>query len=283
MYSTIKIRSFSFISLAIVLIFSSYGYCEVDAKVSSLDDKILVTIDGGSATKKSPISRALAKKFNLVYIETGALYRTIAYVLVQAGIMPEPKNENKIDEFLENARCEYLLEDRKVKFSINGVCLTAKELRTGDINVSVAKYSSLFESISDFCIKCIQEIMDLKEVQKFNGIVAEGRTCGSYIFPKADVKFWLVATDSAKMNFRLNVEKEIDNPIERDKLDFSRAFYPVVKPKYAVEVWTSSRSMEENIALISAFVEQKLDVKKHSKLQKSKIISPQHRQNPPSI
>ncbi|MDR0742043.1 MAG: (d)CMP kinase [Puniceicoccales bacterium] len=283
MYNTTKTRPLSFVSLAIVLIFPLCGYGEVNTKISPLDSKILVTIDGGSATKKSPIAQALAKKFNLVYIETGALYRTIAHVLIQAGIMPESKNENEINEFLEDAKCECLLEDWKIKFSINGVCLTAKELRAGDINANVAKYSSLFKSINDFCTKRTQEVINLKEIQEFNGIVAEGRTCGTYIFPEADVKFWLMAADSDKIDFRLNVEKEVDNPIERDELDFSRTFHPVVKPKHAVEVWTSSRSMEENIALVSAFVEQKLDLKKHSKLQKSKIMSSRHRQKPSPI
>jgi cytidylate kinase len=278
-----KTKLFSFALLAVILTFPAYGHCKVDTKVSPLNGKLLVTIDGGSATKKSPIAQALSKKFKMAYIETGALYRTIAHGLIQAGIMPESKNESQVDDFLKNAICEYLLEGRKVKFSINGISLTAKELRARDINANVAKYSSLFKSINDFCIKHIQEVINLEEIQKFNGIVAEGRTCGTYIFPEADVKFWLMATDSARIDFRLNVEKEVDNPIERDKLDFSRTFYPVVKPEHAVEVWTSSRSTEENIILVAAFVEQKLDVKRHSKLQNSKIISPRYRQNPPSI
>jgi cytidylate kinase len=274
MYNTMKTKLFSFALLMVVLIFPIGARCEVDREISPLENKILVTIDGGSATKKSPIAQALAKKFNLVYIETGALYRTIAHVLIQAGIMPEPKNENTIDEFLRDAKCECFLEGWKTKFSINGVCLTTKELRAEDINAKVAKYSSLFKSIGDFCIKHIREIINLEEIQKFNGIVAEGRTCGTYIFPEADVKFWFIATDSARIDFRLNVEKEVDNPIERDKLDFSRTFYPAAKPECAIEVWTSSRSMEENIALASAFVEQKLDVKNHSRLQKPEVPLP---------
>jgi cytidylate kinase len=272
-----KTRLFSFALLAVILTFPRYAHCEVDREVFPLDDKIIVTIDGGSATKKSPIARALAKKFNLVYIETGALYRTITHMLIQAGIAPESKNESKIDNFLKDAKCEYLLKNRKVKFIINGVCLTGKELRAEDINANVAKYSSLFKSINDFCIKCTREVINLKKIQKFNGIVAEGRTCGTYMFPEADVKFWFLATDLAKMDFRLNVEKEIDNPIERDRLDLSRTFYPIVKPEHAIEIWTSSRPMEENIALVSAFVEQKLDVKKHSNLRELKVALPRHR------
>ncbi|MDR1457868.1 MAG: (d)CMP kinase [Puniceicoccales bacterium] len=277
MHSTTKTRLFSFALLAIILTFPRYAHCEVGREIFPSDDKIIVTIDGGSATKKSPIARALAKKFNLVYVETGALYRTIAHVLIQAGIMPESKNESKVDEFLKDAKCECFLKNWKAKFSVNGVHLTSKELRAEDINANVAKYSSLFKSISDFCIKHIQEVVNLRKIQKFNGIVVEGRTCGTYIFPEADVKFWFLATDLAKIDFRLNVEKEIDNPVERDMLDFSRAFHPMVKPEHAIEVWTSSRSMEGNIALVSAFVEQKLDVKKHSKPRASKVMPPHHR------
>ncbi|MDR1891383.1 MAG: (d)CMP kinase [Puniceicoccales bacterium] len=252
-------------SLMIILTYFTCAYCEVDTKVSQLDGKILVTIDGGSATKKSPISQAIAEKFNLIYIETGAAYRTIVHLLMQAGITPEPENESKVDEFFKNAKCKCILDGRKVKFVINEVSLSAKELRAEDINANVAKYTSSFKSISDFCIKHIRKVMNLKEVLDFNGIIAEGRTCGTYIFPEADVKFWFKATDTSKIDFRLGVEKESDNPVERDKIDFSRTFYPVVKPQNAVEIWTSSRTTEENIALVSAFVEQKLDVKKHSK------------------
>ncbi|MDR2432244.1 MAG: (d)CMP kinase [Puniceicoccales bacterium] len=272
-----KTGLFSFALLVMILIFPTYAHCEVDTEIFPLYDKIVVTIDGGSATKKSPITQALAKKFNLVYVETGALYRTVTYVLIQAGVAPESNNESKIDEFLKDAKYECFLEDGKAKFSINGVCLTSKELRAEDINANVAKYSSLFKSINDFCIKHIREVLNLKEIQKFNGIAAEGRTCGTYIFPEADVKFWFLATDSAKIDFRIDVEKEIDNPIERDKLDFSRTFHPMKKPEYAIEVWTSSRPMEENIALVLAFVEQKLDVKKHSKPLESKVVPPQQR------
>ncbi|MDR1891384.1 MAG: (d)CMP kinase [Puniceicoccales bacterium] len=230
-----------------------------------LSNGIFVTIDGGSATKKSPVSQAIATKFNLVYIEIGTLFRTVVHALMRAGITPELKNADETGEFLKDAKCAYFLEGRQVKFVINKVYLTAKDLRAEDINANVAKYTALFKSMSDFCMKHARKATKLKDVCKFNGIIAEGRTCGTYIFPKADVKFWFIATDTAKIDFRLGVEKENDDPIERDKIDFSITFYPVVKPKNAIEIWTSSRTTEENIALVSAFVEQKLDVKKHSK------------------
>lgn len=256
-----KMKLLSYVSLLLLL-----TYCQNKVCAEPLEkDKICITIDGGSATKKSPISQAVAEKFNLIYLEVGTLYRTVVYMLMQREITPDMVNENKIDEFLKNVKLESYIENRVVKFVINEVYLSPKELRSEDINASVAEYTSRFKSISDFCIKCAQDIVLLKEFREFNGIIAEGRTCGMYIFPDADLKFWFTATNSAKIDFRKNVEGEIDNPVERDKLDFSRKFYQMVKPEQVIEIWTSSRTIEENIALVSAFIEQKIDLKKYSK------------------
>jgi cytidylate kinase len=230
-----------------------------------LSAKTVVTIDGGSATKKSPIARAISKKFNLLYLETGAIYRTVTYVLMQAGIEPAIGDEEKVNKFLAKAKSECFVEDGIVQFIVNGVHLDARELRSREINANVAKYTSTFRSIHDFCTKCALEVLNLKEFAERNGVVAEGRTCGIFLFPDADVKFWFVAPASAKLDFRLNIEKESDDPIERDKLDSSRAFYAMSKPEEAITIWTSSRMMEENIAMVSAFVEQKQDIKAHSR------------------
>ncbi len=227
--------------------------------------KIIVTIDGGSATKKSPISQAIAEKFNLIYVETGALYRVVVDALLRANITPVAINTARVEEFLKNAKFSMYVDGRTLKFSINDVYLTPRELRSEKINSNVAEYGALFKCISDFCIAHIKEVPNLREMHEFDGIIAEGRICGTYFFPKADVKFWFYATNDAKLDFRLNIEKEVDDPIKRDSLDLSRKFYPMVKPDDAVVVWTSSRSVEDNINLVSAFIDQKIDLKKHSK------------------
>jgi cytidylate kinase len=232
-------------------------------KGQNFSAKMIITIDGGSATKKSPVSRAIAKKFDLLYLETGAIYRAVTHTLMHAGIEPVIGDRRKADSFLAKAKFKCFVEDNFVQFSINGVHLDAKELRSPEINANVAKYTSTFKSIHDFCTKCALDVLNLREFTEHKGVVAEGRGCGIYLFPDADLKFWFVASDNAKVDFRLNVEKEMDNPLERDELDFNRAFCPTVKPEDAIVIWTSSRTIEENVALVSAFVEQKLDIKTH--------------------
>ncbi len=250
------------IALISCIICSNFLIC---AEQPAKNDKIYITVDGGSATKKSPISQAIAERFNLVYLETGAMFRTITYALLQEGILPIMSNEARVDEFLNKSKFEIFLEGRVVKFTINGIRLSHEELRSEKVNANVAEYTSLFKSISDFCIKYAQSVVDLKDFQKFDGIIAEGRTCGMYLFPNADLKFWFSATVDAKLDFRKNVEKEIDNPVRRDSIDFSRKFYPMIQPQGAIHIWTSSRSIDDNITIVSSFVEQKLDYKKHFK------------------
>ncbi len=258
-----KLRNFWKFSRTLLLICLLGNNVALQASIDK--NKIYVTIDGGSATKKSVISQAIAEKFNFMYFETGALYRTVIEVLMRENIAPSIDNEEHVAEFLEHAKLEMYLDGRAVRFIVNDVCLAPRELRAGKINKNVAKYTSLFQSISDFCIKHAQDVINLEGFAEFDGIIVEGRTCGTYIFPDADLKFWLYATEEAKLEFRKNVEHEIDNPIKRDNLDFSRKFYPVIKPENAIEIWTSSRSMEENINIVSAFIEQKIDLKKQNK------------------
>lgn len=259
-------RPKNFFKTVLVLCVACLSCCGNFLKADdAINDKMIVTIDGGSATKKSPISQAIAEKFNFVYVETGALYRTVVEALMRENITSDLENKKRIKNFLRQAKFEMHLEGRTVKFSINGICLTPRELRSETINSKVAEYSSRFKSISDFCTKNLRSVLDLEEIREFNGVIAEGRTCGTYIFPEADLKFWFYATDDAKVDFRLNVEKESDNPLQRDSLDFSRKFYPMSKPDDAIVVWTSSRSIKNNTKLVWAFVEQKSDLKKHSK------------------
>jgi cytidylate kinase len=246
-----------------LLLFSIGANCSVSLP-PAMAGKVVATIDGGSATKKSPISLAIAKKFNFVYIETGAVYRTVTHLLMQAGIKPVDGNEKKVNKFLARAKYKCSIVDGVAQFTINGVRLSAEQLRSGEINANVAQYGLLFESINNFCMKCISDAVNSGELAKYGGIIAEGRTCGEYLFTDADLKFWFIASNDEKLRFRVGVEMEVDDPIERDRIDFSRTFHPVVRPNGAIDVWPSSRTIEENIAMVSAFIEQKLDAKAHA-------------------
>jgi cytidylate kinase len=222
---------------------------------------ILVTVDGGSATKKSPISKSLAEKFNLIYLESGALYRTVAYVLLKHNLPPEAKNEQKIEDLLANIDWKVSTRNHQACFIIDGEFLSDKELRSDLLNATVASYSSQFESVHELCLKLAHRVVDYVAIEGCRGLIAEGRTCGTKAFPAADLKFWFIASDKAKIDFRRGEEKEMDDPLQRDIMDRNSPFAPLREPDDAIRVWTHHRSIEENIALTAAFIEQKLDEK----------------------
>jgi cytidylate kinase len=234
---------------------------ESSAKQSEKNTKILVTIDGGSATKKSPIAKGLSEKFNLLYLETGAIYRTIAHVLAKHKLEAQEENKQKIEEFLKNVPWKISIKNRYACFIIDGEILSDRELRSEMLNATVAVYAHLFESIHNFCLKLARTTLDYIESEGLAGVVAEGRTCGTQCFPKADLKFWFNASPEAKIAFRSVEEKEIDDPLKRDILDKTNPFSPLKEPENAIRIWTNNRPIPENIQLTSAFVEQKRDEK----------------------
>jgi cytidylate kinase len=223
--------------------------------------KILVTIDGGSATKKSPITKSLSEKFNLIYLESGAIFRTVSHVLLRHKMEPKIENKQKIETFLNAVSWKVSVKNRHTCFVIDGEILSDKELRSPQLNATVALYSSQFESVQKFCQKVARKVIDYVEIENSGGLIAEGRTCGTKTFPEADLKFWFNASSDAKITFRLNEEKEIDDPLNRDALDKACTFAPLKEPENAIRVWTNNRSIPKNIYLLSAFIEQKLDEK----------------------
>ncbi|MDR1435415.1 MAG: (d)CMP kinase [Puniceicoccales bacterium] len=223
--------------------------------------KILITIDGGSATKKSPITKSLSEKFNLIYLESGAIFRTVSHVLLKHKMEPKIENKQKIETFLSDVSWKVSVKNRHACFVIDGEILSDKELRSDKLNARVALYSSQFESIQKFCQKVARKVLDYVKIENSDGLIAEGRTCGTQTFPEADLKFWFNASPDAKIAFRLGEEKEVDDPLNRDALDKACPFAPLKEPENAIRVWTHNRSISQNIYLTSAFIEQKLDEK----------------------
>ncbi|MDR2806939.1 MAG: (d)CMP kinase [Puniceicoccales bacterium] len=223
--------------------------------------KIVVTIDGGSATKKSPIAKSLSRKFDLIYLETGAIYRTIAYVLRKHKMEPKAENKQKIEKFLSDVSWKILIKNNHACFVIDGEILSDKELRSNQLNADVAVYANLFESIHTLCLKIARKTLDHIAIEKLNGLIAEGRTCGTQCFPEADLKFWFNASSEAKVDFRLKKEGEVDDPLKRDELDKNCPFAPLKEPENAVRIWTHNRSISRNINLVASFIEQRFDEK----------------------
>lgn len=196
--------------------------------------KLIITIDGPSGAGKSTLARMLSRALGYAYIDTGAMYRGIAYAFGHR------KQETEIEEFLKHLDIRFnLIDHTRVFFEDRDI---SDEIRTPEVAL-IASSLSQKGPVRQYLMK-VQ-----REIGKDGGIVMEGRDTGSVIFPDADIKFYLDA-DPEERAHRRHLEfmsKGIDtgltevkkDMLQRDKNDSERSIAPLVIPKGAVYVDTT--------------------------------------------
>ena len=137
---------------------------------------LVITIDGPAGAGKSTVARIASEKLGLPYLDTGAIYRAVAWFLKDRSVAPG--ETNKIEAVLTGISIS--LSDGRV--SVNGRDVTA-EIRTPDVDASVSSYSAL-KPVRD-------ALIGLQREQAANGLVADGRDMGTVVFPNADLKIFL--------------------------------------------------------------------------------------------
>lgn len=212
-----------------------------------------VAIDGPAGSGKSSISSIVAKKLNFTHIDTGAMYRTVCLEALRRGINIE--NEDEYD-FLDDVSIKYVsgktyLNDEEVSSLI----------RTADISANVSTVAKL---------KRVREKMVFfqKESAKIGNVLMDGRDIGSVVLPNADVKIYLTASVEERARRRMlelnnagenaNLE-DIKKAIkERDYKDSHREISPLVKAKDAIEVDTTSMTIEEVCNKIITIISERM-------------------------
>lgn len=202
----------------------------------------IVAIDGPAGSGKGTVAKKIAEKMNLINIDTGAMFRCVALLMIE--------NNLKIDDF---KGIEKVLENIEIKFETNGKILlnnrdVTKRIRETDVNELVSPIST---------IKIIREkLLDLQ--RKFgekNNVVMEGRDIGTVVFPNANVKIYLDATPEERAKRRLKQNEEngikesyeevLKNIIDRDKRDSTREIAPLKKAEDAIYIDSSNLTIEE--------------------------------------
>ena len=219
---------------------------------------INIAIDGPAGAGKSTIAKALAKDLGYCYVDTGAIYRTVAYFLDLLGISPKDADgvERYIDEL--TIKIEYD-EEGKQHMLMNGMDVSG-EIRTQDISQKASLVSAH---------KVVRDVLlDMqREVAQQNNCIMDGRDIGTVVLPKAQVKIFLTASAEVRAKRRYDeliakgqkaelntILKEI---IQRDHQDMTRPIAPLKQAKDAVLVDTSHMTVEEVIAAIRKIVEEK--------------------------
>ncbi|MBP6941676.1 MAG: (d)CMP kinase [Syntrophorhabdaceae bacterium] len=214
--------------------------------------RLIITIDGPSGAGKSTIAKLLSKALGYVYIDTGAMYRGIAYAFGNRGA------EAEIGEFLEHLDIRFdFTGDTKVFLA--GADISG-EIRTPDISSRASRLSQL-STVRQYLTK-IQ-----REIGRDGGVVLEGRDTGSVVFPDADIKFYLDA-DPGERAQRRHLEfkskgmetglTEVKNDmLQRDKNDTERNIAPLIVPEGAALVDTTGVDIQGVLTILLKHVMEK--------------------------
>lgn len=208
--------------------------------------KDIITIDGPSGTGKSTVSKLLAQRLGYKYLDTGALYRAVAWKIKEEN--GDLEDEKTVGDIIENIHLTF--HDGRIM--INGTDVTSK-IRTPEIGELSSQVSAL-PVVRDF-LYTIQKEIGLK-----GKIVMEGRDIGSTIFPEAENKFFLDASaeergrrrfkELKQSNPAINLETTIEDIKKRDKRDATRDASPLKKTKDMHYIDTTNLALEEVVTKI---------------------------------
>ena len=220
---------------------------------------VTIAIDGPAGAGKSTIARRLASELGYYYVDTGAIYRTVAYFLDLLGVSPKDVDgvERYIDEL--TVAIEYD-EDGKQHMLMNGMDVT-DEIRTQEIGQK-ASLVSAHAVVRDM-------LLDMqRDVARKHNVIMDGRDIGTVVLPKATVKIFLTASAEVRAKRRTNellakgqkadfnkVLKEIE---QRDYQDSHRAVAPLKQAKDAVKLDTSDLDIEGVVAAMKKIVGEKV-------------------------
>lgn len=218
---------------------------------------LVIAVDGGAASGKSSTSRRLAAKFNLMHVDTGAHYRTVALSLLRRGISGAEAFA-AADAPLEKLELGTLVREREAAMSIGGDVPADAEIRNDAVNAVVSQFAAI-PAVRRFLFAYQRSQKKIAQEQGFDGLIMDGRDIGSVIFPDADLRIFLTADAEARARRRA-AEGIADSIAERDRLDSSRKAAPLACPAGATKIDSTNLTLDEVVAAISALIEEKLTV-----------------------
>jgi len=203
----------------------------------------LITIDGPAASGKSSLSRSLARKLQWNWVSTGAFYRALGLMAYKKNV--DQNSESALVQLLNDFKLQVMPDPVQTQVYIDSVLCSFEEIYSVDNGTrasNVSRFPMIRQAVLDLQRDCYTE----------PGLIAEGRDCGTVIFPKAQLKVYLVANAAARASRRSDeyedgksvaeVEKALK---ERDQQDSSRKAAPMEAAKDAWILDSSNLSLEE--------------------------------------
>ena len=213
-----------------------------------MGEPIVIALDGTSASGKSTNAKRVAKALGYAYVDTGAMYRSLAWHCLEKDV--DLGDDKAIASLCRRWKTELKNDDGQIRLYVDGY-FPEKEIRTAETSAAVPVVAA---------VPAVRKWMKAKQREciKFGDLVMEGRDIGSNVFPDTDFKFYLDASLDERSKRRA-ADGVDENLAERDKQDSQRAAAPLMIPLGAKVINNSEMTAEETSALIIGEVQEKLE------------------------
>jgi len=221
--------------------------------------KITIAIDGFSSTGKSTLAKQLAKELEYVYVDTGAMYRAVAYFAMQHNLIEA--------DFFKKEALIAALSDIKLEFKFNSdlgfaeMYLNGENVEKQIRTIEVSNFVSKVAAVSEVRSKLVEQ---QQEMGTNKAIVMDGRDIGTVVFPNAELKIFMTASAETRAQRRfdelqqkgdnVSYEEVLKNVVERDYMDTHREDSPLVIADDAIEIDNSYLNKEEQFAAVLELV-----------------------------
>jgi cytidylate kinase len=225
--------------------------------------KIIIAIDGYSSTGKSTIAKRVANTLQYVYIDTGAMYRAVTFLALKRGFISEGKQTLTIDKdsLLIALKQSTIRFEHNSELGVSKIYLNGQNIEKEIRGLSVASYVSEVAKIPE--VRAYLVALQ-REMGREKGVVMDGRDIGTVVFPEAELKIFMTASEEIRAQRRFlelqqkgevtTYEEVLQNIQKRDYEDTHRKESPLQKALEAIEIDNSSTTIEEVVHKIVSLV-----------------------------
>lgn len=220
--------------------------------------KINVAVDGPAGAGKSTLAKAAAKELGFIYVDTGALYRSIAYYVIKKGA--DPKSAEQVVPLLDEINPELRYTDGVQHVFVNGEDVSGL-IRTPEISMGASGVSAI-PQVREFLFKL------QKDIAAENNIIMDGRDIGTVVLPHAQVKVYLTASDKVRADRRCkelcekgqapSYDEVLADIRQRDYNDMNRDISPLRQAEDAVLLDTSDDTLEQALQRLVSLIKEKM-------------------------